>query len=180
MFVIDFGLFLYVKQHNPYMNESILTGLLNLFSLFASIVKIGNTQAVRAIHSYLSSHFGVRSHEEYIELYNELRSVYDDSFFAIDKESVIKNICEQMKIQLTAEEQLLLLIRFIEFAYNNSDALDKHLNMFRTVAEIFKIPHDEFEHILSFITGSPSASVITISGNHTKTGNHILREGMEG
>ena len=162
------------------MNESILNGLLNLFAVFASIVKIENTQAVRAVHSYLSSHFGVRSQKEYIELYNELRSVYDDSLFVIDKENVIRNICGQMKIQLTAEEQLLLLIRFIEFAYNYSDELNEHLNVFRIVAEIFNIPHDEFDDVLAFVTGRPSPSALTISGEDKEDDNYIRREGMEG
>ena len=52
------------------MNETILNGLLNLFAIFASSVRIEREQASRAVHSYLSSHFGVRSHKEYIELYN--------------------------------------------------------------------------------------------------------------
>lgn len=162
------------------MNESILNGLLNLFAVFASIVKIENTQAIRAVDSYLSSHFGVRSHKEYIELYKELRSVYDDSGFDIDKENIIRSICAQMKIRLTAEEQLLLLVRFIEFAYNNSNELDTHLNVFRIVAEIFNIPADEFDTILAFIRDIPSLSSLIINGDTQERENHITREGIEG
>ena len=108
------------------MNETILNGLLNLFAIFASSVRIEREQASRAVHSYLSSHFGVRSHKEYIELYNALRDMYDDSLFVIDKEQIVRNICEQMKVKLRAEEQLLLLIRFVEFAYTNSEEADRH------------------------------------------------------
>ena len=96
------------------MNETILNGLLNLFAVFASAVRIEEQQASRAVHFYLSSHFGVRSHKEYIELYSELRSMYDDPLFPVDKENVIRNICEQMKVKLVAEEQLLLLVRFVD------------------------------------------------------------------
>ena len=39
------------------MNETILNGLLNLFAIFASSVRIEREQASRAVHSYLSSHF---------------------------------------------------------------------------------------------------------------------------
>ncbi|MDR1203755.1 MAG: ATP-binding cassette domain-containing protein [Tannerellaceae bacterium] len=162
------------------MNENILNGLLNLFAVFASVVKIENSQAIRAVHSYLSSHFGVRSHDEYIKLYTELRSIYDDSEFAIDKEQIIKRICEQMKVQLTSEEQLLLLIRFIEFAYNNSDELDSHLKLFHLVADIFSIPPDEFDHIVAFVLGMPSLYILTISSEAKENNNHIVREGMEG
>lgn len=162
------------------MNETILNGLLNLFAVFASAVRIEEQQASRAVHFYLSSHFGVRSHKEYIELYTELRSLYDDSLFAVDKESVVRNICEQMKMKLMVEEQLLLLIRFVEFAYSNSEEFEKHLNLFHIVAEIFAIPQDEFDDILAFVTGKPSSSLLTISGDETKEENHITRKGMDG
>ena len=162
------------------MNETILNGLLNLFAVFASAVRIEEQQASRAVHFYLSSHFGVRSHKEYIELYSELRSMYDDPLFPVDKENVIRNICEQMKVKLVAEEQLLLLVRFAEFAYSNSEEFENHLPLFHLVADIFAIPQEEFDDILAFITGKPSSSLLTISGEEAAIGNHITRKGMDG
>lgn len=162
------------------MNETILNGLLNLFAVFASAVRIEEQQASRAVHFYLSSHFGVRSHKEYIELYSELRSMYDDPLFPVDKENVIRNICEQMKVKLVAEEQLLLLVRFVEFAYSNSEEFENHLPLFLLVADIFAIPQEEFDDILAFITGKPSSSLLTISGEDAAIGNHITRKGMDG
>ena len=47
------------------MNETILNGLLNLFAIFASLAKIESDQARQAVNSYLTSHFGIRSHKEY-------------------------------------------------------------------------------------------------------------------
>ena len=44
------------------MNETILNGLLNLFAIFASLAKIESDQARQAVNSYLTSHFGIRSH----------------------------------------------------------------------------------------------------------------------
>ncbi|MDR1919094.1 MAG: ATP-binding cassette domain-containing protein [Tannerellaceae bacterium] len=160
------------------MNESILNGLLNLFAVFASIVKIEKGQAVQAVHSYLSSHFGVRSHKEYIALYNELRSMYDDSLYAINKENVVYNICKQMKLKLAAEEQLLLLVRFMEFACKNSDEFENHLSMFQSVSGVFQIPEDEFADTLAFILGRPSPAILSISGEADSP--DIRREGMEG
>ncbi|MDR1162156.1 MAG: ATP-binding cassette domain-containing protein, partial [Tannerellaceae bacterium] len=162
------------------MNESILNGLLNLFAVFASVMKIENSQAVSAVHSYLSSHFGVRSHDEYIKLYTELRSMYDDAAFAIDKEEIVRKVCGQMKVKLTSEEQLLLLIRFIEFACNNSDETDGRPALFGLVATIFSVPSDEFDTISAFVLGQPSPHILTISGDVKGGGNHIVREGMEG
>lgn len=162
------------------MNETILNGLLNLFAIFASSVHIEREKAGNAVHSYLSSHFGVRSHKEYIELYSTLREMYDDSLFVLDKEQIVRNICEQMKVKLRAEEQLLLLIRFIEFAYSNSEEFENHLSLFHLVADIFSISDEEFEDTLAFVTGMPSDSLLIISGNENAEGNHITRKGMDG
>ncbi|MDH6343119.1 ABC-type multidrug transport system ATPase subunit [Parabacteroides sp. PFB2-12] len=163
------------------MNESILNGLLNLFALFASMVHIEDKRAIQAVHAYLSSHFGVRSHQEYIELYKELRSVYDDDLIAVNKEDVVRNICAQMKMKLTTEEQFLMLVRFLEFAYTNSDELENHLHIFRLVAEIFNLSAAEFEEILSFVTGSGSPALLLIDGKESSSReNHLYREGLEG
>lgn len=51
-----------------------------------------------------------------MELFDEIQSVYDDPDFDIDRESVIINVCNQLKPKLIAEDQLLLLLRFMEFA----------------------------------------------------------------
>lgn len=163
------------------MNETILNGLLNLFAVFASIVKIENEKAIQALHTYLSSHFGVHTHKEYIELFNELRSMYDDPLYAIDKENVIQNVCTQMKLKLRAEEQLLLLIRFVEFANTNSNGVEEHIELFRHIAGIFHIPEDEFNDTLALVSsGMSRPSLLVINGNESGEGKHIFRQGMVG
>ena len=71
------------------MNETILNGLLNLFAIFASLAKIGREQARQAVNFYLTSHFGVRSHKEYMALFEEAQGVYDDPLIPINRENVI-------------------------------------------------------------------------------------------
>lgn len=146
------------------MNETILNGLLNLFSIFASLARIEKAQARRAVNTYLSSHFGIRSHKEYIELYDELESMYTDPDLDIDKESVIKNVCTQLKPKLIAEEQWLLLLRFMEFAYNNSEGFIRNLSVFQQIAAIFHIDPPVFDDLLAFVTGQPAPTILTITG----------------
>ncbi|MDR0995642.1 MAG: ATP-binding cassette domain-containing protein [Tannerella sp.] len=165
------------------MNETILNGLLNLFALFASIVRIDKERAVRTVHNYLGSHFGVRSQHEYIELYKELRGLYDDTFYAVDKHKVAGNICRQMKAKLTQEEQLLLLVRFLEFASQGTGEFEKQLSLFRSVAEVFNIPEGEFADALAFVTGKGASPhlLYILSPDATRPEQAaILREGMEG
>ena len=129
------------------MNETILNGLLNLFAIFASLAKIESDQARQAVNSYLTSHFGIRSHKEYMELFDEIQSVYDDPDFDIDRESVIINVCNQLKPKLIAEDQLLLLLRFMEFAHGNNEGLNENLAIFHKIATIFNIDTDTFDPV---------------------------------
>lgn len=135
------------------MNETILNGLLNLFAIFASLAKIESDQARQAVNSYLTSHFGIRSHKEYMELFDEIQSVYDDPDFDIDRESVIINVCNQLKPKLIAEDQLLLLLRFMEFAHGNNEGLNENLAIFHKIATIFNIDTDTFDNLYAFVVG---------------------------
>ena len=162
------------------MNETILNGLLNLFAIFASSVRIEREQASRAVHSYLSSTSGyvpiksILNFTTHCAICMTIRSLY------WTKSRLFGIYANRMKVKLRAEEQLLLLIRFVEFAYTNSEEADQHLALFRLVADIFSIPQEEFDDALAFITGQTSLSLLTISGEEEAEVNHITRKGMEG
>lgn len=162
------------------MNETILNGLLHLFAVFASLAKIETGQARKAVNTYLSSHFGIRSHKEYIELYDELLSVYNDPDFDIDKENVIKNVCTQLTPKLIAEEQLLLLLRFMEFAHSNSEGFLANIGVFQTVVSIFNIDKKTFDNLVAFVTSTPSSSILAINAQPSEKENHIYRKELEG
>lgn len=162
------------------MNETILNGLLNLFAIFASLAKIESDQARQAVNSYLTSHFGIRSHKEYMELFDEIQSVYDDPDFDIDRENVIINVCNQLKPKLIAEDQLLLLLRFMEFAHGNNEGLNENLAIFHKIATIFNIDTDTFDNLYAFVVGKKSPSILTINADDSdKDVNHIYRRGLE-
>lgn len=163
------------------MNEIILNGLLNLFAIFTSLAKVDPERARSAVILYLSSYFGIRSNKEYIELYDEALSMYSDPDFVIDKERVILSVCTQLKPKLIVEEQLLLLLRFMEFAYNNdSDGFTSNLELFRQIADIFGIEPEIYADIFAFVTGKPAECILTIGANEAEAANHIVRKGLEG
>ena len=163
------------------MNETILNGLLNLFAVFASLAKIEQKEARQAIQSYLTSHFGIRSHTEYIALFDETLSIYEDPDFNINKENVIINVCKQLKPKLVAEDQTLLLLRFMEFAHHNNDGLEQNLPIFHKIAEIFNVDQDSFNDLYAFVSGKETASTLTIDGEKASAqANHIFRKGLQG
>ncbi|WP_165154007.1 ATP-binding cassette domain-containing protein [Parabacteroides sp. ZJ-118] len=163
------------------MNETILNGLLNLFAIFASLAKIGGGQARQAVNAYLTSHFGIRSHKEYMELFEEIQTVYEDPDLVINRERVIINVCNQLKPKLVAEDQLLLLLRFMEFAHGNHEGLNENLAIFHQIAAIFNIDTGTFDDLYAFVAGKKSPSILTVNADAgDKAPNHIHRSGLEG
>ncbi len=165
------------------MNETILSGLLNLFAIFASLAKIEKQKARQAVNTYLTSHFGIQSNQTYMDLFEEAQSVYEDPEFVIDKEQVIINVCTQLKVKLVAEEQLLLLLRFMEFAHGNSEGLQKNSAIFHKIAEIFGISNDMFDCLSDFVVGKENPNILFIDGDQQNTqrhANHIYREWLKG
>ena len=165
------------------MNETILSGLLNLFAIFASLAKIERRKAQQAVNTYLTSHFGIQSNQTYIDLFNEAQSMYDDPDFIIDKEQVIINVCAQLKVKLVAEEQILLLLRFMEFAHGNSEGLQQNIKIFHEIAEIFGIQPESFECLVDFVVGKEHPNILFIDADKENKGqhaNHIYREWLSG
>ena len=155
------------------MNETILSGLINLFAIFASLAKIPHEKARAALTSYLTSHFGIRSNQEYLDLFDETQSIYDDPDLAIDKQMVILNVCQQLKPTLIAEEQLLLLLRFMEFAHGSDKGLDENLSVFHSIADIFAISAQQFDQLYAFVTGHNADHLMVIDNQESDQPNHI-------
>ena len=162
------------------MNETILSGLINLFAIFASLAKIPHEKARAALTSYLTSHFGIRSNQEYLDLFDETQSIYDDPDLAIDKQMVILNVCQQLKPTLIAEEQLLLLLRFMEFAHGSDKGLDENLSVFHSIADIFAISAQQFDQLYAFVTGHNADHLMVIDNQESDQPNHIYCKGLEG
>ncbi len=162
------------------MNETILNGLINLFAIFASLAKIQREKARAALISYLTSHFGIRSNQEYMNLFDEIQTLYDDPDFSIDKEMLILNVCQQLKPKLIAEEQLLLLLRFMEFAHSSNEGLDQNIAIFHSIANTFTISSLQFDQLYAFVTGSKADNLLVIDNKETEKTNHIYRKGLDG
>ena len=163
------------------MNETILNGLLNLFSIFAALVQVEPTRAKRAVHIYLTSHFGIRSHQEYMALFEELQEMYNDPDFPMDKRVLIERVCTQLQPKLMLEEQVLLLLRFMEFAcYNNPSGYRAHRDVFETVASIFQVPEAMYDDLAAYVEGKNRPHILTLGGDPADTTLALCRPGLEG
>ena len=97
------------------------------------------------------------------------------------EKALIINVCNQLKPKLIAEDQLLLLLRFMEFAHGNNEGLNENLAIFHKIATIFNIDTDTFDNLYAFVVGKKSPSILTINADDSdKDVNHIYRRGLEG
>lgn len=146
------------------MNDIILSSLLNLFALFGALSHIDKEKAQKTIAAYLSQHFGVRNIDSYLDLYGDLRDLYEGSP-SIDKDVIISGICNGLRNKIWIEDQALLLLRFMEFSAANKEGFSAHKDVFQKVAQQFKVSDLLLEDFFAFVTDKNTPRVITLSQN---------------
>lgn len=141
------------------LTDVVLSGLTNLFALFGSKSGLEVPSSRQILMSYLRRHFGIRNYQQYLDLYDDLRALYDSSD-DINKESIIEGICHGMENQLQRSEQSLMLLRLMEFCYKTPDTFHELQPAFRVVAKHFEVNQDIFKDFEDYVTGRESLHVI--------------------
>lgn len=149
------------------MNDTLLSGLLNLFALFGTQNNTDRQRSLEILSGYLARHFGVRKIDDYLPLYSDLRDYYDESP-DLDKDVIIENICSKLLHKIRKEEQILMLLRFMEFCdptpgtEEGKSISAENLAIFRKVADLFNIPGNIFEDFVCYVSGKTNANVLTV------------------
>ena len=137
------------------MTDIILSSFISLFALFGKEEQVDETRAKDMLVSYLRHHFGIRNINLYLDLYSDMRMAYemtDD----LNSQDTVRSICSSLHGKILANEEALLLLRLMEFC--NEDGLQANA-MFKTMAEKFNIPDDEYGNFQDFVTNKPSEYV---------------------
>ena len=182
------------------MSEPILMALVQLFAIVAASVKKNISENSRKIlESYLSQHLNNQELEEYLKLFDELLMFHlpeqeeMEPGEAYDKITVI---CSRIKNNLTAQDRIIVFIKFLEFLAELSREQkqrpmteDQNLNAYLTIfRSAFTLPEQEFNDAVAFITNPAweqlhPEHLLTIKGEMTgpdPTGRTIYRERLEG
>ena len=141
------------------LTDVVLSGLTNLFALFGSKGELDVPSSRRILMAYLTRHFGIRNSQQYLDLYDDLRALYDDSE-DLDKETIIAGICHGMENQLQRSEQSLMLLRLMEFCYSTPETFRRQGEAFRIVAHHFEVPADVYQDFEDYVSGHESLHVI--------------------
>ena len=134
------------------MTDLILSTFLSLFALFGKEEQVDEQRARAMLVSYLRHHFGIRNIDSYLDLYSDMRCVYemtDD----LDMSTVAASICENLHGKIPAREEALLLLRLMEFC-GVADAAEHPI--FRVMAEKFGISKELLSAFSAYIAAKPS------------------------
>ena len=136
------------------MTDIILSSFLSLFALFGKVENVDEARAKAMLVSYLRHHFGIRNIDAYLDLYSDMRGVYeltDD----LDTQTVVASICENLHGKIHASEETMLLLRLMEFSL--ADTLHP---IFQVMAQKFGIPDEVVADFADFVHGKPSRHVL--------------------
>lgn len=125
------------------VNDTILSGLTNLFALFGSRDNVDMKSSTDKLRNYLGRHFGIRNIDAFIDMYNDLRDLYDNSP-ELDKEMIIKGICTELVGKIEAEEQEMVLLRLMQFCVNDEMGFLADDDLFTSTAKALGVNEELF------------------------------------
>jgi len=138
------------------MTDVILSSFISLFALFGKVEEVDEERAKEMLVSYLRHHFGIRNIDLYLDLYSDMRMAYemtDD----LNTQDTVRSICSNLQADIRNTEKALLLLRLLEFCTDEDGFTD---TMFRTMAEQFNIPDEQYNIFMDYVNNKPTEHVM--------------------
>ena len=138
------------------MTDVILSSFISLFALFGKVEQVDEERAKKMLVNYLRHHFGIRNTDLYVDLYSDMRMAYEmtDNLNTID---AVTAICSNLHTDISHTERALLLLRLLEFCTDDDGFTDV---MFRTMAEQFNIPDEQYNDFMDFVNNKATEHVM--------------------
>ena len=138
------------------MTDVILSSFISLFALFGKVEQVDEERAKKMLVNYLRHHFGIRNTDLYVDLYSDMRMAYEmtDDLNTID---TVTAICSNLQTDIRHTERALLLLRLLEFCTDDDGFTDV---MFRTMAEQFNIPDEQYNDFMDFVNNKATEHVM--------------------
>lgn len=147
------------------MSESILNALMHLFAVIATISRDSISFSGRKIvQAYLLQHLKDKTAQEYLTLFDNYLDFYlrDHQFqlserlpeSSLQESEQLKKICIQIRKELHRNERIIVLLRLIEFVYEDKLISEREREFIILVAHTFNISESELRNTLLFVTGA--------------------------
>ena len=138
------------------MNDLVLSGFLSLFALFGKEEQVDETRAKKMLVNYLRHHYGIRNVDSYLDLYSDMRGVYEITD-NLNAETTVASICENLQGKIPASEASMLLLRLMEFCGIQGDKVHP---IFRVMADRFGVDDEIFNIFIDYVKGNNTAHVM--------------------
>ena len=138
------------------MRDIILSSFLSLFALFGKEEQVDETRAKTMLVSYLRHYFGIRNVDSYLNLYSDMRGVYEVSE-DLDPLDAVSSICENLHGKIQPREAAMLLLRVMEFCGDKDGSVHP---MFSAMAEKLDVPEPLFRDFIDYVSNNASEHVI--------------------
>lgn len=146
------------------MGESILNALMHLFAIVANAKEEGISREGKVIvEGFLNRYVNKELQVEYLRLFENYSEFYRremeyQSMVNSQKTNILSlteasKVCSKIKVELVQEERLIVLLRLLEFVYEDKLVSESEFEFISIVAENFKIPRSEFINCLAFAWG---------------------------
>lgn len=132
------------------INDKIISGLTNLFALFGARKGLDIQMSKDTLRDYFAHHFGIRDTELYLNMYEDLRSLYEMDE-TLDKAAIVNGICKAMTDKMEMQEKALLLLRLMEFCAVTPETFDVDDAMLTHTAACFLIPNEMYHDFCAFV-----------------------------
>ncbi len=146
------------------MGESILNALMHLFAIVANAKEEGvSNKGKDIVDSFLKRYVSEQDEVEYMNLFQnyyefyhremEYQSSIHEKTANIISLSEAANVCIRIRSELIQEERLIVLLRLLEFIYEDDIVSEGEFEFISIVAENFNIKRNEFLNAIAFIVG---------------------------
>lgn len=146
------------------MGESILNALMHLFAIVANAKEEGvSHKGKNIVDNFLKRYLSAEDELEYLNLFQnyyefyhremEYQSELHGKTANIISLSEAANVCIRIRPELIQEERIIVLLRLLEFIYEDDIVSEDEFEFISIVAENFKIIRSEFLNAIVFIIG---------------------------
>jgi len=143
------------------MSEEILDALMQLFAIIAKQDDGVEANEIEYVQNFLKSQLPKEKVVEYMEFFNKKAGVNDapvkggkdgEKKLTSVKDSVrILGLCKKINKKLSQPQKVVVLVRLFELVNADRNFSEQRMAIINTVAEVFKLPNDEFQLIKLFV-----------------------------
>lgn len=141
------------------MSEEILDALMQLFAIIAKQDDGIEENEVEYVRNFLKSQLPQEKVVSYMDFFNEKVGANEDSSkndgekkLTSVRDSVrILGLCKKINKKLSQPQKVVVLVRLFELVNADRNFSDQRMAIINTVAEVFKLPSEEFLLIKQFV-----------------------------